>query len=152
MLQQQDTSNKTICRVCTALTLPQPAAAAAAALLSISRSHLLPSLARLLPICRREHEGLGGRSGGQGPSPEVNVRCRPTAAGPAPHTAAFFHRVQQTLLLRTGGRIGTTLLDTSHYLTHGPSFVHTHNSALSPTFYGSPFLMAPCPLYCQSGT
>ena len=38
----------------------------------------------------------------------------------------FSSRVQQTLLLRTGGRIGTTLLDTSHYLTHDPSFVHTH--------------------------
>ena len=104
------------------LTLPQPSAA----LLSISRSHLLPSLGRLLPICRREHEGLGGRSGGQGSSPEVNVRCRPTA-GPAPHTAAFFQQGSTNSAAqdrRTDWHNAHN--DTSHYLTHDPSFVHTH--------------------------
>ena len=54
--------------------------------------------------------------------------------------------------LGSSGQIGTTLLDTAHYLTHGPSFVDTNNSALSPPFKGSHFLMAPCSLYCQTGT
>ena len=71
--------------------------------LSISPSHLLPSFARLVAICRREedhnYERLGGRSGGQGPSPR-SMSGRPTA-GCAPHTAAFFHRVQQTEDMRT---------------------------------------------------
>ena len=46
--------------------------------------------------------------------------------------------------LGSSGQIGKTLLDTAHYLTHGPSFVDTNNSALSPPFKGSHFLMAPC--------
>ena len=54
--------------------------------------------------------------------------------------------------LGSSGQIGTTPLDTAHYLTHGPSFVDTNNSALSPPFKGSHFLMAPCSLYCQTGT
>ena len=103
----------------------------------------LTFISELRPICRRSRKGSEAGLTVRAPGSRTLTSGvdRPTLPA-ATRTRQPFSRGFNKL--GSSGQIGTTLLDTAHYLTHGPSFVDTNNSALSPPFKGSHFLMAPC--------